>query len=408
METSLTMRNAFLSAVVAAVLVFASTGQASGFRLAGQGARAAGMGGAVTALTDDASSIYFNPAGIAGRKGFDFSAGINLVMPSVTFQSDATGTKTNTEAHVATPFNVYASWGITEDLAIGLGVNTPFGAGNTWPPTWEGAGRALSSNVQAFNFNPVVAWRIHPRFKVAGGLQITRGTVLIERGLNFVDSQGKVTLGGAATGLGWNAGAQLEVVEKYLWLGATWRSSVPMAFKGSAHFSDVPASFQTLLVDQNITSNITLPDVATVGLGLRATNALRFGFDLNVVTWGSFHDLTIAFTNPDLTNPLPKNWSDTVSMHLGGEYDLNDLFSARLGLIYDPTGTPTSTLTPDLPDFTRFSVTAGLSWHSTFGLGADLAYQFVALFSQKSTAPGFSGTYSGTAQVIGLNLNYRL
>ncbi len=398
-----------IRSVVVGCLVLSSTAaQASGFRLNGHSARAEGMGIAVTALTDDATSIYYNPAGISGHKGFEVSAGINLIFPNVSFKSDNTGASTTAKSAVSTPFNFYATFGITDDLTIGLGVFTPYGAGNTWPAGWEGGGRALSSSVQTFDFNPVISWRVHPRFKVAAGLQFVRGTVLIGRELNFVDSSGTVTLGGDAFGLGWNAGFQLELVEKYLWLGATWRSSVALGFSGSAHFANIPAEFQGLLADQNIHSDIRLPDVMTVGFGYRATSSLRFGADLNIVTWGTFNDLTIAFTNSALTNPLPKKWGDTVSYHLGGELDVVPAFQVRLGLIYDPTGTPTTTLTPDLPDFNRFSVCVGAGWKSDFGLRVDLAYQFIALFDQRSNAPGFSGTYSGTANVIGLNVGYKM
>ena len=356
-----------IRSVVVGWVVLSAAAQASGFRLNGHSARAEGMGVAVTALTDDATSIYYNPAGISGHKGFEVSAGINLIFPKVTFKSDNTGASTSPKPSVATPFNFYATFGITDDLTIGLGVFTPFGAGNTWPAGWEGAGRALSSSVQTFDFNPVVSWRVHPRFKVAAGLQLVRGTVAIGRELNFVDSRGSVLLGGDAFGLGWNAGFQLELAPKHLWLGATWRSSVALAFNGSAHFANIPSEFQGLLADQNIHSDIRLPDVVTVGVGYRATSSLRFGADLNIVTWGTFNDLTIAFNNPALTNPLPKKWGDTVSYHLGGELDVVPAFQVRLGLIYDPTGTPTSTLTPDLPDFSRFSVCVGAGWRSDFG-----------------------------------------
>ena len=67
-------------------------------------------------------------------------------------------------------------------------------------------------------------------------------------------------------------------------------------------------------------ASVTMPDVATVGIGFIATPRLRLGLDLNVVMWSSFRQLFIDFTNNDLDNPLPKRWRDTMSVHLGGEY----------------------------------------------------------------------------------------
>jgi long-chain fatty acid transport protein len=394
-------------AVVAAVLA-ATSSFASGFRLEGQSARAVGMAGAVTALIDDSSALYYNPAGLAGRKGLEAQAGINLVVPALAFTSDNTGDTTWVNTKLSTPFNAYASYGIVEQLSLGVGFFVPFGSSASWPKAWEGAGRALTSSVQVFDINPTLAWQVHPRFRIAVGFQVFLGSVSIERGLNFVDSMGLVQLGGGATGFGWNAGFQLELLEERLYLGGAWRGGAPMAFTGNAHFVDVPLEFQSRLKDQGISSNITLPDVASVGLGIKASKQLRVSIDVTAVTWQTFKELKIEFEDPALTNPLPKNWDSTASIAVGGEYDINDAWRARMGFSFDPTGTPANTLTPDLPDATRFRFSAGAGWKSSFGLFADLAYQFVFLVPNTSTAPGFSGTYAGSAQVIALNVGYRM
>ncbi|MCC6332726.1 MAG: outer membrane protein transport protein [Myxococcales bacterium] len=393
---------------VAVAVLAATTSLASGFRLEGQSARAVGMSTAVTALIDDSSAIYYNPAGLAGRKGLEVQAGINLIIPSLAFTSDNTAATTWVNTKLSTPFNLYASYGILEQLSLGVGFFVPFGSSASWPEDWEGSGRALTSSVQVFDINPTLAWQVHPRFRIAAGFQVFLGSVYIERGMNFVDSMGKVQLGGSATGFGWNAGFQLEVYEERLFLGGSYRSGAPMAFAGSAHFADVPLEFQARLKDQPISADLTLPDVATVGIGIKASKQLRVGLDVTAVTWATFKELKIEFEDPALTNPLPKKWDSTAAISVGGEYDVNEQWRARMGFGFDPTGTPSNTLTPDLPDATKFRFSAGAGWKSSFGLFADLAYQFVFLVPIKSTAPGFGGTYAGSAQVIALNVGYKM
>lgn len=399
-----------LNRLIAAAVVVVSTGAfAAGFRIDTQHARATGMGGAVSALVDDPSAVYYNPAGIAQGKGLRLSAGISLILPSVSFKNAETGESSGTVFAVSPPPNFYVTYGITEDLSVGLGVFTPFGAAGNWPLDWQGRFKAQRSNVQTFNFNPEVAYRIHPRLRLGVGFQVLRGTVSIQRALNFVDSEGGVTLGGATWGFGFNLGVQAELIEKTLIFGASFRSGSAMAFTGRAHFTNVPVEFQSRLADQGITADIALPHVAQFGLAyLPPVKGLKLGLDFTFTGWSSFPELAIKFENPDITVPLAKRWADTVSVHVGGEYDINDAFSVRLGFVYDPTPSPKDTLTPDLPDATRIKVCAGFGWRSTFGLNADLGYQFVALLPQESTAPGFAGTYSGTAQVIGLNVGYKL
>jgi long-chain fatty acid transport protein len=398
----------FFKKLAVVVVVLATSAFASGFRLEGQSARAVGMSTAVTALVDDSSAIYYNPAGLAGRKGLDVQAGINLVLPALAFTSDNTNETTWVNTKLSTPINAYASYGILDNLAVGVGFFTPFGSSASWPKGWEGAGRALTSSVQVFDLNPNVAWQIHPRFRVAAGFQVFLGSVYIERELNFVDSTGLVQLGGSATAFGWNAGFQLEVYEDRLFIGASYRTGAPMAFSGSAHFVDVPPEFQSRLKDQPITSNIRLPDIATVGIGIKASPKLRVGIDITAVTWEYFKELKIEFEDPALTNPLPKNWMSVAALNVGGEYDINDAWRARMGIGFDPTGTPGNTLTPDLPDATKFRFSLGGGWKSSFGLYADAAYQFIFLVPIRSTAPGFGGVYAGTAHVLALNVGFKM
>jgi long-chain fatty acid transport protein len=92
----------------------------------------------------------------------------------------------------------------------------------------------------------------------------------------------------------------------------------------------------------------------------------------------------------------------------GAEYEFIKGLQGRLGFVWDPTGSPSLTLTPDLPDATRYKFTVGLGWRASFGLRIDAAYQYVLLAPATSTAPGFTGTYSGSASVISLNVGYRL
>ncbi|MEW6433931.1 MAG: outer membrane protein transport protein [Myxococcota bacterium] len=399
--------NSFKTLAVCVVLA-ASSSFASGFRLEGHGARALGMGAAVTALTDDSSALYYNPAGLAGRKGLELQAGISLIIPSLAFTSDNTSATTWVNTRLSTPFNLYATYGLFENLTLGVGMFVPFGSSASWPTGWEGAGRALTSTVQVFDINPSLAWQVHPRLRIGGGFQVFLGSVFIERGLNFVDSQGLVQLGGSATGFGWNMGFQLELCEDRLYLGGSYRSGAPMAFRGNSHFVDVPLEFQSRLKDQPITSDITLPDVASIGIGVKASDKLRVGIDVTAVTWATFKELKIEFEEPALTNPLPKRWDTVASIALGGEYEVTDAWRARLGFGFDPTGTPRDTLTPDLPDATKFRFSGGAGWKSSFGLFADLAYQFVFLVPIASTAPGFSGTYAGSAHAVALNVGYTM
>lgn len=388
-----------------AVAILSSTALGAGFRLDTQDARATGLGTAVTAMTDDASSIFYNPAGIAGRKGLFARAGISLIFPRLSFTQEADGEVTNSPFGISTPPNVYIAYAPTDWVAIGLGIFTPFGAAGNWPETSAFRTLAVKSQVQTFNFNPTLALQFTPRFRLGGGIDITRGTVSISRKLNFVDSEGTVDLGGGATGVGWNLGLQAEIIQDIMWLGATWRSGINLDFAGRAHFTNIPLEFQSNIADQTITSNVSLPNVGTLGFGFKVSDRVKLSVDGTFVAWSSFQELRISFANPALTVPLPKKWTDQMSLHLGVEVKASDLITARVGFIYDPTPSVQQTLTPDLPDATRLQLCAGVGLNYK-GFAADIGYRFVLLLENRSTAPVLQGTYNGNAHVLGITVGY--
>lgn len=396
-----------MKARVLLLCLLASPVLAAGFRVDTQASRATGMGTAVTGLVDDASAVFYNPAALTlGGQGFEVLVGDTLIIPQLKF-TGADGTTTNSSFDISPPPHLFARVGILDQLALGIGVFTPFGARGNWPEDWPGQFRARQSSLQTFAFNANLAYRPLSRLSLAVGISAVRGTVFIERHLDFVDSIGSVELGGAAWGIGFNGAVQAEIIEQRLFIGAQVRSQTQLDFKGNAHFEGIPTEFQARIYDQPITAKVALPLTASFGLGFKPLDTLRFGVDVNYVDWSSFRELRIEFTNPDLTVPLQKNWFDTASVHVGGEYDVNDMFQVRLGFVYDPTPSPSNTLTPDLPDATRLKVAAGLGFHHSSGFRADLGFQFVALLSQPSSAPGLPGTYSGTAEVISLTVGYR-
>ena len=64
---------------------------ASGFHVDEQDARATGRAGAVTASSNNASAIYYNPAGIASLTGVHVDVGGSLLRPSAEFTSAVDG-----------------------------------------------------------------------------------------------------------------------------------------------------------------------------------------------------------------------------------------------------------------------------------------------------------------------------
>ena len=392
-------------AALALSLGVAAPAAAAGFAIDTQSARATGMATAVTGHIDDASAAYYNPAGIIQGKHLDLQLGDTLILPSLSFSDGTTTTQSSTG--LAPPPNLYATYGVTEDFSVGVGIFTAYGLSGAWPVQWAGRFQITKASLATYTFNPELAYRIHPRIKVGAGMQIVRATVALDRATNFIDSEGAAQVGVGGWGWSPNAGVQVELVEKLLFLGINYRASVGLPLSGSAHFTGAPPELQRDIKDQGLSSRLTLPDNVTVGVAFHPLDTLRIGLDVNYTAWSSFGGLSLSFDDPKLNTRQPKDWQDTFNVHVGGEYAVNDSVKIRAGFQYDPSPSPANTLTPELPDANRVNLAlgAGYRWNA---LQLDLGYQYVILAKATSTSPTFPGSYSGSAQVLGLSVGYRL
>ncbi len=388
-------------------LLAAGTAQAAGVQINTQGARSTGMGNASVAFLEDPSAIYYNPANILGVKKLDVSLGVTGILPTLEFTPTG-GALQGQEKAVSPPPHAYVTYKVMDNLAVGLGVYTPFGARSHWVDDFVGRFRARESNLADYNITPTVAYQVHERIRLGAGFNIARGTLEVKRSLGFVESEGTVHLGGSDWAYGFNVGIQGVVVPKLLTVGASYRSRTKFTMVGDADFQDVPAEFQSRLPDTRVSAVVEAPDMLALGLAVTPLERLTVAFDANWVGWSTIPELFFEFPeDPAINNPLPKRWEDTWNFHLGAEYGVTEALQVRAGFVYDPTPSPEDTLTPDLPDASRIAFTVGAGY--AFGnLRADVGYQFVTLMDTDSTAPGIDGTYSGSAQVFGLTLGYSM
>jgi long-chain fatty acid transport protein len=294
---------------------------AAGIALDVQSGRGTGMAGSVTAMIDDSSSIFYNPAGIAQGKIVDVQVGDSLIIPSYKYTSPEKVSTANTFS-VVPPFQAYESGGITDDLSVGVGVFTPFGLTLSWPPDWQGRSLIVQSSFLTFDFNPTVAYRFGP-LRVGAGVQLVRGTVDLQRKVRTGAAEVSTELGAATWGAGANVGAQLEAIPQYLSLGVHYRSAVTFNFDGDAHFSDnVPVPLRSTFHDQRVKTSITTPDVLQMGVATHPIKNLVLDLDVAWYGWSKFRSIDINFPNDTsglLSTSQAKNWSNTVNVHVGGE-----------------------------------------------------------------------------------------
>ncbi|AKJ08198.1 long-chain fatty acid transport protein [Archangium gephyra] len=381
-------------------LLAAGASQAAGLAIDTQGSRATGMGSTGVASMRDASSIYYNPAGILGVNKLDIQLGDSLILGHLSFTPQGSDVE-QTQDPSSPPPHGYLVYKITDQLAAGVGVFTPFGAKSKWPEDFVGRQIARESQVATFDINPTVAFAPLSWLRLGVGFQAVYGTLDASR--QTPGGTGELALSTSTWGMGYNAGVQADLLPGMLTLGAHFRSRVLMFLEGDADFSG-PVS--AAIPDQPVRLDVELP--ASLGLGVAFTpmQKLLLAADVNWVKWSSVQQLLFEFeTTPTLNQPSVKNWEDRWNFHVGGEYMVTDALAVRAGFVYDPTPSPAATLAPDLPDADRIRVSLGAGYaFSSFHV--DAGYQFVSFMENESTFSPLPGTYKGSAHVIGLTLGY--
>ena len=163
---------------VLAVLVSGASAlsvSANGFRLDDQDAFATARGGAFAATADNASAVYYNPAGITQLEGYNFRGGLYGLYFDPTYTPPPPG-NTNTfhidHQWAAVPQG-FATYNPTNfPLSFGLGLYSPYGGNISWPQNTGFRSVAIDGSLTYVTINPVLSLKLAPGLSIAGGAMV--------------------------------------------------------------------------------------------------------------------------------------------------------------------------------------------------------------------------------------------
>ena len=404
--------------------VAASSVQAAGFRVALQSAKQQGMGHIGVGLDTGPASIFFNPGAMSVSDNTGLSISGSAVMANVDYNLPGSTYQTSLEDNIGTPFAAYGSFKLSENIAGGLGVYTPYGNKVEWPNDWAGRYASQAVDLKSIFIQPTLSVALNDKLGIGAGFIYALGEVTLERGipLTTAGDEPDITLetDGYATGMGYNVGVFYEPTDK-MSFGVNYRSEVEVeAEDGIVSFEDIPNSAAPLFNASAFDATLPLPAEFAVGAGWKATDKLTLGADFNYVFWNSYESLDFFFngnvgdTNGDPSEPdvsvNPQNWSDAWTIKLGGDYSVNQKFAVRAGGYYDFTPIPDENLSPITPDADRFGITGGFTFNPTDQFSIDGSVLYIN-GEERTVLPGesnlgFGQRYKNTALVPGLGINY--
>ncbi len=389
---------------------------AAGFALIEQ--NASGLGNAyagAAAAAEDASTIFFNPAGLTFVPGRQIVVAGHAIRSSAKFDNDgsiagagkALGGEGGDAGDLSIVPNAYFSWMLTERLAVGVGVNAPFGLKTEYDDDWMGRFQAIKSDLKTINLNPALAFKVSERLSLGAGINYQYAEATLTRAVNFgLGGEGQVKVEGEDDGSwGWNVGAIFSATPD-LRVGLAYRSAIAHKLEGDVTF-DRPALVPPAAApDGPIYARATLPESASLSVFQRFDDRWDFMGDVTWTNWSRFKTLDVYRSDGTLLQSTPENWDDSWRISFGLSYRVNDAWKLRGGVAYDETPVSDRFRTARIPDNSRTWVALGAQWRPRANLSVDFGYAHLFLAdasiddNQLPASGRLTGEYEGSVDIL--------
>lgn len=365
------------------LLTAASQSRGEGLRIYGMSADAQARGEAVIASASDSAAVWYNPAGLNQLK----SSNLSINMNNMFLYGDNTnlaGQKQKSKKTYFTPFGVYYASPVTEKLAAGIGVNTPFGLATKYDDAASFRYITTGGEVSVVNIQPTVSYKLSPKFAIGIGANYYLSNAKLTQQYSWApaaavlgnpalaaaaDSTAKVK--GTGDGYGFTTGLRFQPTEKQS-LGITYHSQVVVKYEGDATLNNIPGAVQpafsggeTYKSDSQFT--MRYPDIVAFGYAVRPTTNLTWEVGGQWTNWNDFRTIDTNLDQPTALFPnssTPLYWKNGWVIRTGAEYAVNDKWSVSGGYFFDKTPTRESTYTPLVPENDHHVVSAGVRFNA--------------------------------------------
>lgn len=345
------------------LLVCANVFASSGFVVTYQGAKASGMADAFIAQADDPTANYYNPAGLAGLAGTQFSMGMILAYQTPwEFEgevNDGTGNyiSASEEArdNVLVAPHLYLSHHFDNDFAFGLGVTASYPLSVAWNTGDMLSAYSHENNMLPLTINPNLAYSFDD-IGLSLGIGVSYTYVFVSA--ENVAPAGALGVGTPATysraemtggGFGYNLGLKWDAND-WLTLAATYRGKVEIDLSGDIRGTTTTGTGWISYLDMDIDKDVTLPAMWVLGAAFKPRDNVVVEFDVQRTEFSTYE------------GPFG-NWEDVWAYRLGVQYSLNKNWDLRAGYAFDENPIPDEVVGPDLPDSDRHTVTLGFGYH---------------------------------------------
>jgi long-chain fatty acid transport protein len=388
--------------VAGALLAMSGSAAASGFALIEQ--NASGLGNAYAggaAVAEDASTVFYNPAGMSRLSGKQIAVALHDIKPSAKFSgTGASGTDMGGDAGGSTFVpNAYFAMEMRPDLKVGVGVNSPFGLQTEYDAAWVGRYQAIKSKIETINLNPSIAYQVNDALSIGAGLDYQHISGELS---SFDNVTGTTVVKGTDNAWGYNLGA-LYNFNANARIGIAYRSAISYTLKGditsSLPYANTPVSLK-----------VKLPDMLSVSGFHQLNDTWDFMADVSWTGWSTFKQLQVINNSGAMVSNTIENWKDTLRVSVGATHHFNQQWLARGGLAYDQSPVPDANRTARIPDNNRTWLALGGQYKPSTASAIDFGYAHLFVrdssINESNPSPALVGTYKNSVDILSAQYTY--
>lgn len=386
------------------------------------------------AQADDASTGFYNPAGLTRFRNQQITFGADTIMTSFKYRGDVNiktpllpPTGITYDSVVAqggqigvVPFLHYVA-PITDSLGFGFDVDIPFGLKTNYGMSTPLRYAGTLSSIEVVDISPSLGFRVTDKASIGAGFDIQRAYAEF----NSVGTLGTPEFDSTSTnkandtGYGFHLGALYEFTPDTR-VGLSYHSQVVHHLTGSSHLDGPVPDYLTggSLISHHALANLTLPPYTALSIYDKVKPQVALMGSVIYTQWSTFQTLRLQNvagvqdftpgTNIDVV--IPEHYHNTWNVTVGSEYYITPAVTLRGGIGYDESPIPDAYRNIQLPDNDRYVIALGGHYQATKTVGVDLGWTHFFLRNASINPPPqatgdqvvtTTGNVTGGADVIG-------
>lgn len=439
-------------------LLPAAPAHAAGFYLPGRGVHPMGRAGAsIASGAGDLNSLWYNPANLTLSDGLKLTVDTAFVdlsaeftrAPRVNDEGDTHQFPTVSSDTLPQPIPQALVGGPTgvEGLSWAAGAYAPYTSGATYPEDGPQRYSLITNTGSVMLFlNAALAYQIGDSVRVGAGVQNVIAQIRV---VNM--TSGYTGLHGQAEDPELDILSEIQMSDYFIptgnlgvWVKLGGGMEAAASFQGPVIIKDKNAQLKTRmpaspefdnarLSDSSLSTQMQLPMVARAALRYAADS-----YDIEAAMvwegWSSFDEIRATPNNMEVEGvpgihaipvgpmSIPQNLQDSISLRLGGGYELNPAWSLRAGLGFESSAFPDEYYSVLMPESDKYHAALGATWTlGEWSIDAGAAYfhyadRHITNSKVRQVNPIdvdnelasviANGDYSARYLVFGLGLNY--